>query len=303
MAKDIAIFDLDGCIFDDRHRLPLIDMNLEGDARFEAYHDQLGVDFVHEDAMDLLTKAVEQNLMVAFVTARPIAFRRQTLEKLKRHFGELLNHQFPIYMRPDGDQRPSASYKRDRVRAIVSWAKDHGCEVVVAFDDRQDVIDMYLTEGVPAWILNGLDNCACPGNLRDSRFCHEQRGTIPRRIVKAPEPVADGPVQPTTEAKPGRYAQVPTMLEAMAATSRDRYAVYGDNAMKIGTVMEALFPNGYTAKTAADHRMISHLDRIVSKLTRFVNSGCKHVDSIHDAAVYAAMAELEVEDHNLEFKP
>lgn len=303
MAKDIAIFDLDGCVFDDKHRIPLIDMSLEGDARFEAYHDQLGFDLLHEDATDLLNKAVEQNLMVVFLTARPLKYLGNTQEKLKRHFFNLLNGRFTIYMRPDGDQRPSASYKRDKVREIIAKAKDEGREVVVAFDDRQDVIDMYMAEGVPAWILNGVDNCGCPGNLSDSRFCHEQRGTIPRRIVKAPEPVADGPVQPTTEAKPGRYAQVPTMLEAMAATSRDRYAVYGDNAMKIGTVMEALFPNGYTARTAADHRMISHLDRIVSKLTRFVNSGCKHVDSIHDAAVYAAMAELEVEDHNLEFKP
>ena len=69
---DIAIFDLDGCLFDDEHRLPLINMGLEGDARYEAYHAEQRVDLVLEDGADLIKKAAEQNLLVVFLTARPI---------------------------------------------------------------------------------------------------------------------------------------------------------------------------------------------------------------------------------------
>lgn len=290
---DIAIFDLDGCLFDDEHRLPLINMSLEGDARYEAYHAEQRVDLVLEDGADLIKKAAEQNLLVVFLTARPIKHSAATLDKLSRHFSKLLDGRFPIYMRPNGDARSSVEFKREKVREIIAKAKDEGREVVVAFDDRQDVIDMYLSEGVPAWKLD-KNGSTCPGNLRDSRWCMEQRGLLTCK------PVADGPVQPQFETPPNRPQDAGDLMAAMARTFKERNAVYGNNAEVVGRVMAALFPNGVKLKTPKDFELWHLLELVIVKLTRFTQSELTHEDSIHDLAIYAAMVELLVKDHNIE---
>jgi len=82
------------------------------------------------------------------------------------------------------------------------------------------------------------------------------------------------------------------ILEKMAQTYKERNQIYGDNFMTMGPVMSALFPQGITLKTQNDFIMFHLLDWLVGKLTRFVNTGMTHVDSIHDLAVYAAMIEM-----------
>jgi len=82
------------------------------------------------------------------------------------------------------------------------------------------------------------------------------------------------------------------ILEEMAKTYKQRNEIYGDNFMTMGPVMTALFPNGITLKTQQDFIVFHLLDWMVGKLTRFVNTGMVHIDSIHDLAVYAAMIEM-----------
>lgn len=81
------------------------------------------------------------------------------------------------------------------------------------------------------------------------------------------------------------------ILSAMADTFRDRNATYGDNFKKMGPAMIALFPNGVKLETEEDFIRFHLLDWIVGKLTRFASTGCNHIDSIHDIAVYAAILE------------
>jgi len=85
---------------------------------------------------------------------------------------------------------------------------------------------------------------------------------------------------------------VPEILEGMAATFRERNAVYGDNYKMVGKVMQALFPDGPPRLLVAEDYDVWHLFELkIVKLTRFAISGLTHVDSIHDDAVYAAMIE------------
>jgi len=288
---DIAIFDLDGCLFDDEHRLPLINMSLEGDARYEAYHADQHVDLVLEAGVSYLKKAAEQNLLVVFLTARPIKYFEVTLSKLGRHFHKLLDGRFPLHMRPDGDKRTSVEFKRSKVREIIAKAKDEGREVVVAFDDRQDVVDMYREEGVPAWVLD-KSGSACPGFLRDSRQLLEHQGYMAS--------LTDGPAQPKLERPPTRKPDAGDLMAAMARTFKERNAVYGNNAEVVGRVMAALFPHGVKLKTPKDFELWHLLELVIVKLTRFTQSELTHEDSIHDLAIYAAMVELLVKDHNIE---
>ena len=80
------------------------------------------------------------------------------------------------------------------------------------------------------------------------------------------------------------------ILDGMAATFRERNAVYGDNFKMVGKLMAVLFPNGAPAELL--HSDQFHLfELILVKLSRYAISGLEHVDSIHDAGVYCAMCE------------
>ena len=81
------------------------------------------------------------------------------------------------------------------------------------------------------------------------------------------------------------------ILAAMAETFRERNKVYGDNYKRVGAVMAAMFPHGVELLTEEDYNVWHLFELMVVKLTRFANSGLTHEDSIHDAAVYAAMVE------------
>jgi len=81
------------------------------------------------------------------------------------------------------------------------------------------------------------------------------------------------------------------ILQDMAVTFKERNKIYGDNYKTVGIVMSGLFPNGVSLKTIDDYNTWHLFELMVVKLTRFANTNMTHKDSIHDAAVYAAMVE------------
>lgn len=103
----------------------------------------------------------------------------------------------------------------------------------------------------------------------------------------------DSAFQPETE-KEGHNLSGPAMtLVEMAKTFEERNAVYGSNWQEAGAALEAL-----TAKAdmnEVDWNSFHLFMLIVVKLSRFANSNFTHTDSIHDAAVYAAMIESIIE--------
>jgi hypothetical protein len=82
---------------------------------------------------------------------------------------------------------------------------------------------------------------------------------------------------------------VPTMLEDMLITFKERNTTYNDNYLIVGQVMAALYPDGITLKTPEDFIRYHFVDWMVGKLSRWVRTGMTHDDSIKDAAVYATM--------------
>ncbi len=81
------------------------------------------------------------------------------------------------------------------------------------------------------------------------------------------------------------------ILGEMAATYRERNKVYGDSWRKVGAILRILHPDGVTLETADDHNMYHLWSLMIVKITRFANTNLTHQDSIHDAAVYAALLE------------
>lgn len=86
------------------------------------------------------------------------------------------------------------------------------------------------------------------------------------------------------------------ILASAAETFRERNQTYGENYRNIGPVLATMFPAGVTLKTAEDFQRFHYAVLLVVKLTRWASSGLTHIDSIHDAAVYAAMAQEATED-------
>jgi hypothetical protein len=87
-------------------------------------------------------------------------------------------------------------------------------------------------------------------------------------------------------------------LEAMAQTFRERNAVYGDNFLRLGNAMHAMFPQGLTVASPADWTRLYFFMLQQVKQSRYATNFTKggHQDSVHDTAVYAAL--LEAFDEN-----
>lgn len=86
------------------------------------------------------------------------------------------------------------------------------------------------------------------------------------------------------------------ILTAMAATFKERNAVYKDSWKTTGDAMAAFFPNGVKLQSADDFARWHLFELCVVKLARFAQTGMTHVDSIHDAAVYCSMVEALTPD-------
>jgi len=89
------------------------------------------------------------------------------------------------------------------------------------------------------------------------------------------------------------------VFKEMAATFEERGAVYKDDYVDFAKLLTVLFPGGPTIKSEMEWIKFDFLCRILSKVTRFTQSGMTHIDSTHDIAIYAAMLEallLEIRD-------
>lgn len=79
-------------------------------------------------------------------------------------------------------------------------------------------------------------------------------------------------------------------LHQAAQVFEDRNAVYSNAYLKVGPIMQALFPAGMKLETPEDHTRYHLLMLIVVKLTRYSASWeTGHEDSMSDVMTYAAM--------------
>jgi len=156
-----------------------------------------------------------------------------------------------LMMRDNDDKRSSVEVKFSMLKQL-----DHVI-IDAAFDDREDVCRMYAAQGIRAFLL-------------------DERET---------------PEQVTYELRDVLLPTAADILESGAATHRAKNAEYKDANVLVGKIMEILFPNGVTLRTAADFEKWHLFELLVVKLTRFVTSELEHQDSIHDLMIYAAMIE------------
>ena len=86
---------------------------------------------------------------------------------------------------------------------------------------------------------------------------------------------------------------VPEVLRSGAITFEERNALYGDNYKRFGAVMREIFPHGLPEmETAEDWNRFGVWFMVLNKVIRYAQQmPAGHLDSAHDAMVYAAMLE------------
>lgn len=270
----IVIFDLDGCISDDRYRrkfLPSLPEGEASDSAYYKYNSMMSNDAVCNGSV-FETSCGDADLILV-ITARPERFRQSTAEWLDRKFGVFQDGFRPkvkLAMRPHGDLRRSPALKVDLLGRELRGLRANIKDVVCAYDDRQDVLDAYVKAGVEFVVRMTAESGI------ESGAAIPQTKKIPEKITAA------------------------EVLFGMAKTYKERNAVYGDNFRMVAKLVSVLFPNGVPSELVATDQW--HLFELkLVKISRFAISNLTHQDSIHDDAVYSAMIEsilLEKENNN-----
>jgi hypothetical protein len=310
---NIAIFDIDGCIADDLWRRERIPENASQSLEYDFYHAGCGGDPELAVGSARLRNHINNGDFIVFATARPFKVAELTINWIGARFGIEPQKEFMVLMRKDGDSRSAVEVKREMTSYIQTYAKESGRNVTAAYDDRVDIIEMYLEAGWNASILDA----------DGERFIPSKQAAINEEAVPLGASVDGYPT--TTEAiraqglaalaaqdkQPEQPERLTPLAEILAprnaadvltdaaAIFRERNANYKDNAVLVGNVMKALFPNGVVIHSAADHHLYHLFELMIVKLTRFVKSDLKHKDSIHDLAVYAAMLEPLLDKHGI----
>lgn len=322
-----VIFDIDNCISDDSHRIPLIDWTpgISPDERYKAYHANAHTDQPH-NSNALINWLRTQGVQVVFMTARPDSIRLATEGWLFRCFRVSGSR---LMMREVGDHSPSANLKSAMLRTLQASLLP-GDAILHAYDDRQDVVNMYNLHGVEASVLKVHDICAYTppaecGDLypvqgarpepKQSWLRHvlyddtdndvprgicDRNGSVVLSVCKVCD-LAESELTDEPECAGSRNVACTLLvdtpaksagdiLEAMAATFRERNAVYGSNYKMVAPLVRALFPNGVPPELVVTDQW--HLFELkLVKLSRFAISNLTHMDSIHDDGVYSAMIE------------
>lgn len=267
----LAVIDLDGTLFDERHR-----NHLAKEGNWDNYHQAHKHDKVFEEMLDFVQK-LHVTHEIIFLTGRTENHRESSVKQL----ANLKIHSHDFIMRQVDDLRPSAEYKSKAMQSIIDeMAEEYVLESIVIVDDLEKNL-IAMLQVCAAHKINWSAYLAKDGLA--SFF----GGVEYDATVKIPERVnVFAPKAPTAE-----------ILRSMADTFEERNKVYGSNYERVAPIMKILFPDGLTPEIL--HSDQWHLfELIVVKLTRFAISGLQHKDSIHDTGVYAAMIESILEKQN-----
>ena len=139
-----VFFDIDGTVADISHRLHFIQSEPKDWASFHAAatDDEPMKDMV-SIVIALFKQSYNDGYYPIFVTGRPESSREITLKWLNQAFGIYFIDD-ELAMRKNGDYRPDHVIKRELVQNL----RKLGHDVVLAVEDRQQVVDMYREEGI-----------------------------------------------------------------------------------------------------------------------------------------------------------
>jgi hypothetical protein len=177
----IAIFNIDGCISDDRWRrgrVPDVAGIAPDPKHFEHYHAGAKDDAPLVTGAAILANHISNGDFIVFASGRKMSTADETAKWIKNHFGIEGGHDFVILLRHDNDERAVVDVKKDFAHYLTkTFAPERNKTIVAAYDNRRDVVVMYRAEGIEATILN-----------EDGEFIPQDIVEVKSEITKAPTP-------------------------------------------------------------------------------------------------------------------
>ena len=143
-TMNLAVFDLDNCIFDDRHRQPLINTGLPLNQRYEAYHLAMHDDKPYAMGMAILKELINQKWMILFNTARPAKFLDMTACQLQAEGIDPRHYDIKM-RRLEQEGKDTVQIKNENLKAYIESCKIRKVhfDKIIAFDDRPDIVENY----------------------------------------------------------------------------------------------------------------------------------------------------------------
>lgn len=149
-SNKCIIFDIDGCLADCDHRLHLL---AGSKPDWESFFSAVGGDAPISHNLWLLKVLYSSGAYIALCTGRPERTRDMTVTWFSQNHIVMGHGYDSILMRKDGDYRPDYEAKREMLQQLRAL----NMEVIMAFDDRQGVVDMFIEEGVPCHLIRAPD--------------------------------------------------------------------------------------------------------------------------------------------------
>jgi hypothetical protein len=136
------ILDLDNCISDDGWRIPYIYPTLTGFKKYHDYHSLSAFDEIKN------TFIIGDNFgsEIIIFTGRPQIYHMITIEWLNRK--DIVP--FLLFMRPEGNNDNNVKLKYDYLQQLTD---DMRGNIVCAYDDNYEVINMYKHHNIPARLI------------------------------------------------------------------------------------------------------------------------------------------------------
>ena len=237
--KKCIIVDLEGTLSDHSHRLH----HIPGD--YDAYNKAFKDDPVNKGFIEELKAAVERtDAEVVLCTAKSITYKNNVTDWIEQN--GMSEYICVFYFRGKLDSRSSVLVKRDMLKDIKLKY-----DVILAYDDRQDICDMFRENGVPAYLVE----------TEYQNHTHSNMTGAGKILINA------------------------------ANLHMEKNKEYGDGYKEFGKIIMSFFPDGLKIETPKDASRFAILNIIIAKLDRycknFNNGG--HSDSLKDISVYAAM--------------
>lgn len=155
------VLDLDNCIADDQWRIPKINWQKKDPMdRYHEYHSLSGFD--RAGNKDLFQKTKHD---IIILTARPVHYAPITMEWLNRQHIK----PFALVMRNNDDHCPSVELKRKQMGWLMHLYGVNHKDIECAYDDRMDVVEMYLQHGIVAEVRAIHDTCAYTNPNKDQQ--------------------------------------------------------------------------------------------------------------------------------------
>ena len=139
--KDCIIIDLEGTLSNCSHRIHHYE-----NKDYDKWNELFREDTVHESMVEIINRYKVNGIQIILCTAKSANYFNQAMTWLNKN--ELLSFFDGFYFRVPKDKRSSVEVKKEMLESITEKFN-----VLVAYDDREDICQMYFGQGIVPYLF------------------------------------------------------------------------------------------------------------------------------------------------------